>query len=156
MTSRKVLRADRSLGGVLLLLAVAVSSAEARPPSFDERLEAQGAIEDVYWRHRIWPEANPTPKPPRAAVLPDAAGLTGEQTKIPPIADRVAEVRAITDLPVAVGFGISSADQVAAVTSHADAAIVGSALGRRMGEASDAASEAGRFVEELASGLGRS
>ena len=73
MTSRKVLRADRSLGGVLLLLAVVVSSAEARPPSFDERLEAQGAIEDVYWRHRIWPEANPTPKPPRAAVLPDAA-----------------------------------------------------------------------------------
>jgi N-acetylneuraminic acid mutarotase len=34
---------------------------------------AQRAIEEVYWRHRIWPANNPQPKPPLAAVLPQAA-----------------------------------------------------------------------------------
>jgi tryptophan synthase alpha chain len=40
----------------------------------------------------------------------------------------VARVRGLTDLPVAVGFGISTPEQVAQVWSYADAAVVGSAL----------------------------
>jgi tryptophan synthase alpha chain len=40
----------------------------------------------------------------------------------------VERVRGVTDLPVAVGFGISTAAQVAAVWAYADAAVVGSAL----------------------------
>jgi len=31
--------------------------------SFQERIDAQRAIERVYYNHRIWPEQNPTPKP---------------------------------------------------------------------------------------------
>jgi hypothetical protein len=39
----------------------------------EERVAAQRAIEEVYWRHRIWPEHNPGPKPPLSAVMPEAA-----------------------------------------------------------------------------------
>jgi len=32
--------------------------------TFSERVAYQRAIEEVYWRHRIWPAANAGPKPP--------------------------------------------------------------------------------------------
>ncbi len=59
--------------GVLSLLAGAPALAEVRPLTLDERVVAQTAIEEVYWRHRIWPRGNPAPKPALAAVLPQAA-----------------------------------------------------------------------------------
>jgi hypothetical protein len=31
--------------------------------SLDERVAYQRAIEEVYWRHRIWPKENRAPKP---------------------------------------------------------------------------------------------
>jgi hypothetical protein len=34
-----------------------------RTPTFAERVSYQRAIEDVYWRHRIWPKENARPKP---------------------------------------------------------------------------------------------
>src|SRR5262245_23652411 len=37
--------------------------------SFAERVAYQRAIEDVYWRHRIWPKENPDPKPSLDAVM---------------------------------------------------------------------------------------
>jgi tryptophan synthase alpha chain len=40
----------------------------------------------------------------------------------------VGRVRKFTDLPVAVGFGISKPEQVAEVWNYADAAVVGSAI----------------------------
>ncbi len=80
-------------------------------------------------------------------------GLTGEQREAPEIAERVRQIRRHTDLPVAVGFGISTAAHVAAVTRHADAAIVGSALVRRMGEAKDPMGAAATFVRDLSRGL---
>jgi hypothetical protein len=33
-------------------------------------LAAQRAVEEVYWKHRIWPAENPKPKPPLEAVMP--------------------------------------------------------------------------------------
>lgn len=83
------------------------------------------------------------------------AGLTGERDAAPEISQPVRMVRELTDLPIAVGFGISTAEHVAAVTSVADAAIVGSALVRRMSEAKDPVSAAGAFTAELAKGLQR-
>lgn len=80
-------------------------------------------------------------------------GITGESDVAPQIDEQVNRVRAATDLPIAVGFGISSPEHVAAVTSTADAAIVGSALVRRMGEASDPVAAAANFVSDLAAGL---
>jgi len=76
-------------------------------------------------------------------------GITGERADAPEIAQRVEALRALTTLPIAAGFGISKAEHVAAVTRVADAAIVGSALVRRMGAARDPVEEARRFVSEL-------
>ena len=40
-----------------------------RTLSFAERVAYQRAIEDVYWRHRIWPKENPGPKPSLDEVM---------------------------------------------------------------------------------------
>lgn len=57
------------------------------------------------------------------------AGVTGAREQMSDEAERlVARVRGVTGLPVAVGFGISTAGQVADVWAYADAAVVGSAL----------------------------
>ena len=57
------------------------------------------------------------------------AGVTGARTDLSTEAEKlVARVRDVTDLPVAVGFGISTRAQVAEVWRYADAAVVGSAL----------------------------
>ena len=40
-----------------------------RTLTFAERVSYQRAIEDVYWRHRIWPKDNPNPKPSLDAVI---------------------------------------------------------------------------------------
>jgi tryptophan synthase alpha chain len=57
------------------------------------------------------------------------AGVTGGKAADPAtIAPAVARVRAASGLPVAVGFGIRTPDQAAAVARIADAAVVGTAL----------------------------
>jgi hypothetical protein len=40
-----------------------------RTLTFAERVAYQQAIEDVYWRHRIWPEQRPDPKPSLDVVM---------------------------------------------------------------------------------------
>jgi tryptophan synthase alpha chain len=81
------------------------------------------------------------------------AGTTGESDAAPQIERQVTALRELTDLPIAVGFGIATPEHVAAVTAAADAAIVGSALVRRMGEARDPVAAAAAFIRELAVGL---
>ncbi|NBX25109.1 MAG: tryptophan synthase subunit alpha [Planctomycetes bacterium] len=66
------------------------------------------------------------------------AGITGERQEAPEVEALVARVRRHTRLPLAVGFGISTAEHVQAVCRHADAAIVGSSLVRRMAAGEDA------------------
>ena len=57
------------------------------------------------------------------------AGVTGARERVSEEARRlVGRVRDVTDLPVAVGFGISTPEHVADVWTYADAAVVGSAL----------------------------
>ena len=48
------------------------TSSQARAFSFAERVAYQRAIEDVHWRHRIWPKENPDPKPSLDAVMSQA------------------------------------------------------------------------------------
>jgi tryptophan synthase alpha chain len=79
-------------------------------------------------------------------------GVTGARDQAPAgVPELVARIRRHTKLPVAVGFGISRPEHVRAVTSVADAAVVGSAMVRTVGQAGakNAASAAGAFVSEL-------
>ena len=62
-------------------------------------------------------------------------GVTGERDALPAGLKReVKRARRRTGLPVAVGFGVSSAEQVAAVGKMADGVVVGSALVRLVEE----------------------
>jgi hypothetical protein len=47
-------------------------ASQPRVLSFAERVAFQHAIEEVYWRHRIWPKENPDPKPLLNAVISQA------------------------------------------------------------------------------------
>ena len=50
----------------------AASNHVERTITFAERVAYQRAIEDVYWRHRIWPKQRPDPKPSLDAVMSQA------------------------------------------------------------------------------------
>ncbi len=81
------------------------------------------------------------------------AGVTGAREDTSVEAEKlVARVRRFSNLPVAVGFGISTPDQVADVWRYADAAVVGSAIvseiEQRIGEP-ELANEIGRFARSL-------
>ncbi|MDG2020608.1 MAG: tryptophan synthase subunit alpha [Phycisphaerales bacterium] len=82
-------------------------------------------------------------------------GLTGEHRDAPELRNRVAEIRKITDLPLAAGFGISTPEHVASVVCDADAAIIGSALVRAIDVASRAGEDPGdaamNFIAPMAS-----
>ena len=57
------------------------------------------------------------------------AGITGVRNEVPRDAEPlVKRVRAVSDSPVAVGFGISTAEQIREVWRFADAAVIGSAI----------------------------
>lgn len=88
------------------------------------------------------------------------AGITGERKALPPeLADNVAWLRSQTELPICIGFGISSPGHVRELAPVADGLIVGSAIVRRLAKAGDRTREElvreiGTFVSELATGLG--
>jgi tryptophan synthase alpha chain len=106
----------------------------------------------------------PTSPPERIAKLTAGAsgfvyyvsreGVTGERAEMAAsLPERVAAIRATTDLPIAVGFGISSPAQVKEVAQHADAVVVGSAIVKRVaewGSEPDLAARLGAFVQPLA------
>jgi tryptophan synthase alpha chain len=61
------------------------------------------------------------------------AGITGTRSAdSPEVAAAVARLRRFTGLPIAVGFGIRTPEQAAAVARAADAAVVGTALVQRV------------------------
>jgi tryptophan synthase alpha chain len=63
--------------------------------------------------------------------LVSTVGVTGERAGLPPeLADLVARAKEEAEVPVAVGFGISTPEQVAEVGGTADGVIVGSRLVR--------------------------
>lgn len=118
----------------------------------------------------------PNTPPERAAALAAAssgfcyllarAGVTGvghggaagarAAAGAPDLGGRIEQLRAATDLPIACGFGIATPEQVAAVTAHADAAIVGSAIVAAMRAADEAgrdpAAAAGQLTARLLTG----
>ena len=81
-------------------------------------------------------------------------GVTGMQTQIATnLASQVAKLRAHTDLPIAVGFGISNPAQAKAVASEADGCVVGSAIVNQIaeyGKSPDLAARLGAFAKAMA------
>jgi len=85
--------------------------------------------------------------------LVSRTGVTGERTQLSgALEPLVASMRAVTSLPLAAGFGISTSEQAGTVARIADGVVVGSALVRMIGQnASDAQIEA--FARVLRTGM---
>jgi tryptophan synthase alpha chain len=81
-------------------------------------------------------------------------GVTGARAELPPgLQELIERIRQGTDLPIAVGFGISNQDHVRQVAQWADGVVVGSAVVAIVGrEGRSAAPAVGRFVRELKAG----
>jgi tryptophan synthase alpha chain len=111
------------------------------------------------------PLVAPTTPPERLAAIGAGArgflytvsvvGTTGERDALQDrFADVVARAKASTDVPVALGFGISTPEQASqAADAGADGVIVGTRLVRAAGESEDPAGAVGALVAELAAGL---
>jgi tryptophan synthase alpha chain len=109
----------------------------------------------------------PTTPPSRITMLTRDAGgflyyvsregVTGERTDVAAsLPERVAEIRKTTSLPVAVGFGISTPEQVREVALHADGVVVGSAIVKRIadaGKSPDLTHSLADFIRPLAEAL---
>ena len=82
-------------------------------------------------------------------------GVTGVRSQInTDIASLIREVRAVTDLPCAVGFGISAPEQAARMASLSDGAIVGSAIVRIIAAHGRKSPEAvAAFVKEMSNAV---
>jgi tryptophan synthase alpha chain len=79
-------------------------------------------------------------------------GVTGASSALAEtLSDSIASVRRATPLPVAVGFGISTAEQARTVARMADGVVVGSALVDVLGR--DGVRAASRFLRDLRAGL---
>jgi tryptophan synthase alpha chain len=90
--------------------------------------------------------------------LVSRAGVTGEQDSLSDaVAPLIRAVRAVTDLPLAVGFGISKPEHVAELGRQVEAVVVGSALVRLIERNRDNTSleiQLESFVRELKRGFG--
>jgi tryptophan synthase alpha chain len=112
----------------------------------------------------------PTTPPERVALIAKAArgfiyyvsreGVTGARDSVAQaLTEKLALIRRHTDLPVAVGFGISTPEQAANVARVADAVVVGSAivdLIGKVGDRDDLADCVGKFVAPFASAISSS
>jgi tryptophan synthase alpha chain len=76
-------------------------------------------------------------------------GITGARRELPPdLRDNVARIRKHTDVPLALGFGISTPEQAAAMHGLLDGYIVGSALVRTAPDGIEAVVDLARRLAE--------
>lgn len=89
--------------------------------------------------------------------LVSRTGVTGEQQSLSSsIGGLVADLRNVTHLPLAVGFGISTPEQAAAVGAVANGVVVGSAIVRvieQYGQSPDLEAKLEAFAQSLSSAL---
>jgi tryptophan synthase alpha chain len=112
----------------------------AAPTSTDERLKRIGALSTGF----VYAVS-------RTGVTGAQKNLTGDARQL------VGRLRRFTKLPIAVGFGISTPEQVAELAQFADAAVVGSAIVHMVEHASPASASmaVGDFVRSLTRGARR-
>lgn len=84
-------------------------------------------------------------------------GVTGvRETIAASLGDKIMQLRKLSDLPVAVGFGISNVEQAREVARHADAVVVGSAivdLIAKYGSEPELLEKVGAFARDLAEAI---
>jgi tryptophan synthase alpha chain len=111
----------------------------------------------------------PTTPPDRIALIAKSArgfiyyvsreGVTGARDSVAPsLEEKLTMIRQYTDLPIAVGFGISNPEQAATVAKMADAVVMGSAivdLIGKIGDRADLADRVGKFVAPFAAAMTR-
>tara|TARA_B100001079_G_scaffold225087_2_gene202124 strand:+ start:1922 stop:2752 length:831 start_codon:yes stop_codon:yes gene_type:complete len=105
------------------------------PPEEDEELCHPALTAGLHWIRLVTPTTGDARLP---LVLKNTsgfvyyvsiAGITGTRSAAASTVDKaIKRLRRHTDLPLAVGFGINTPEQVAEITGIADAAVVGSAL----------------------------
>lgn len=128
------------------------------PP--EESAEFEAAVAPL---PQIRMAAPTTPDDRLAAVLAGArgfvymvslTGVTGARGGLPDgLSEFIARVRACTNLPLCVGFGIGTPEQARAVGQLADGVIVGSAAVRTIGESAVPAQAAAEFARAFRAAL---
>jgi tryptophan synthase alpha chain len=131
--------------------------------------EAAGVREELRGRGlALVPLVAPTTPPDRRRWICERAegfvyvvslrGVTGERAELPQeLGELLAAVRSDARVPAAVGFGIGTPEQAAAVARIADGVIVGTRLVRAVGEAADeraAAAAVGEFLRGARRAMG--
>jgi tryptophan synthase alpha chain len=131
------------------------------PPEEAEELENLAANKEMALIHFLAPTSNPQRMEMVAGraqgflYLVSVTGVTGARQQLQTdLAAFVERVRAHTNVPLAIGFGISSPEQAGRVGALADGVIVGSALINAVDQAEDKPAAAVAFVRALQDGLG--
>ncbi len=133
------------------------------PPEESDTYEAlmeKAGLSNIYLIAPTTPESRIELIAPRARgfiYYVSREGVTGMQTQVSDtIAAMTARIRAHSQLPIAIGFGISDADQARAVAAHGDAIVVGSAVVNRvakLGASADLVPGVSSFVRSLATAI---
>ena len=111
----------------------------------DLPLEERGELLDVLRPAGLTlvPLVSPTTGPARVRAIAEGLedsflyavtvkGTTGQRASLPPeLASRLTEIKRLVGLPVVAGFGIRTPEEGAAVASHCDGFVIGSALVER-------------------------
>ena len=111
----------------------------------DLPLEERGELLDVLRPAGLTlvPPVAPTTGPARVRAIAEGLedsflyavtvkGTTGQRASLPPeLASRLTEIKRLVNLPVVAGFGIRTPEEGAAVASHCDGFVIGSALVER-------------------------
>lgn len=129
---------DASTAGVDGLIVVDL------PPEEDEQIRKRAKTSDIDFIRLTTPTSD-TKRLPR--LVTDAsgfiyhvsvAGITGAQTANQKhLRKSLSQIRKHTDLPIAVGFGIKTPEDVMNISKLADAAVVGSAIVQKIADGSD-------------------
>ncbi|MBI1176144.1 tryptophan synthase subunit alpha [bacterium] len=121
-----------------------------------EQLMAAASLCNIYLIAPTTPETRIEIIAPRARgfiYYVSREGVTGMQSKVSDtIAEMTAKIRAHSELPIAVGFGISNPEQARAVAQNAEAVVVGSAIVNQIaehGKSPELVPTVEKFVSEL-------
>ena len=132
----------------------------------DLPLEESEELEKVCWENRLAPILFAAPTSGDARIqkagsrshgflyVVGRVGITGGSTAFDNTTQEFLQTaRRLSNAPIAVGFGIRTADDIRSATKYADLAIVGTALVEKLHYSKDPAKTAFDFLKELQSGL---